>query len=67
MAFVPPNERKFKTIPYARDKRYMTYKAIARIKKAGSTDPEKIVDAFADLTISDRGRFYNHVRARDPT
>ena len=31
---------------------YVSYKAIAAaLTKAGSTDPEKIVDALADLTI----------------
>ncbi len=53
VAFRAAYEKKFKDYPrVASINGYMTYKAIAAaVKKAGSTDPEKIVDAFADLTI----------------
>jgi branched-chain amino acid transport system substrate-binding protein len=46
-------EKKFKDYPrWNSVAGYVSYKAIAAaLKKAGGTDPEKIVDAFADLTI----------------
>jgi branched-chain amino acid transport system substrate-binding protein len=52
-AFRTAYEKKYKDYPrWNSICGYVTYKAIAAaLKKAGSTDPEKIVDAFADLTI----------------
>jgi branched-chain amino acid transport system substrate-binding protein len=52
-AFRAAYEKKYKDYPrWGSMFGYVGYKAIAAaLKKAGSTDPEKIVEAFADLTI----------------